>query len=108
MIEGTAIAAACGAMLMVQIILSRPLAAGFTGALPIGLLAALIAAGTQQLALLPWYSLPMFLLIPFAVSLPSPMGGPLIVRAAVPAAYALAAAAFPIGAAWYAARGAFF
>ena len=108
LIEGVAIAAACGAMLMVQIVLSRTLAAGFTGALPIGLLTALIAAGTQQLAFLPWYALPLLLLIPLAVSLPAPALGPLIARALIPAGYALAAAAIPIGAAWYAARGAFF
>jgi hypothetical protein len=104
LIAGTAIAAACVAMLIVQITLSRALAPGFTGALPVGLLVALIAAGTQQLALLPWYALPLLLLVPFAVSLPAPSKRPLISRAAVLAAYALAAAAIPIGAAWYAAR----
>jgi hypothetical protein len=105
---GLAIGVACGAMLIVQTMVSRPLAAGFTGALPVGLLAALIAAGTQQLALLPWYALPMLLLIPLAASLPVPAGGPLLVRAAALSGYALAAAAVPIAAAWYAARGAFF
>jgi hypothetical protein len=105
---GLAIGVACGAMLIVQVVSSRPLAAGFTGALPVGLLAALIAAGTQQLALLPWYALPLLLLVPVAVSLPVPAGAPLIARAAVLFGYALAAAAVPISAAWYAARGALF
>ncbi len=50
LIAGLAIAAACAAMVVVQIVMSRTLAAGFVGALPVGLLAALIAAGTQQLA----------------------------------------------------------
>ena len=108
LIAGVAIAAACGAMLVVQTTLSRPLAAGFTGALPVGVLTALLAAGTQQLALLPWYALPLLLLIPFAVSLPTPTRAPMIARAAVAAGYALAAAVIPIGAAWYAARGTFF
>ena len=108
LIEGTAIAAACGAMLIAQIVLSRAFAAGFAGALPIGMLAALIAAGTQQLALLPWYALPMLLLIPVAVSLPAPTRGSFIARAAVPAGYALAAAVIPVGAAWYAAHGTLF
>jgi len=108
LIGGLAIGVACAAVLIVQIVLSRTLAAGFTGAFPVGLLAALIAAGTQQLALLPWYALPLLLLIPAAVSLPVPAGRPLIARAAVLSAYALAAAAIPIGAAWYAAHGAFF
>ncbi len=108
LIGGLAIAVACGAMLIIQITMSRAIAAGFTGALPVGLLAALIAAGTQQLALLPWYALPLLLLIPVAVSLPVPTSGPLIARAAVLSGYALAAAAIPIAAAWHAARGAFF
>lgn len=105
---GLAVGVASGAMLIVQVVLSRPLAAGFTGALPVGLLAALIAAGTQQLAFLPWYALPLLLLVPVAVSLPVPTGAPLIARAAVLFGYALVAAAVPITAAWYAARGALF
>jgi len=108
LIEGTAIAAACGAMLVVQVMMSRSLAAGFAGALPIGVLTALIAAGTHQLALLPWYALPLMILIPLAVSLPAPSRGPLVARAAILTGYALAAAAIPIAAAWYAARGALF
>jgi len=108
LVDGAAIAAGCAAMLIVQIVLSRPPSAGFVGALPIGLLTALIAAGTQQLALLPWYALPLFLLIPFAVVLPAPTHGPTIGRVAAHAGYALAAAAVPIGVALYAARGKLF
>jgi hypothetical protein len=95
-------------MLIVQIVLSRTLAPGFTGALPIGLLVALIAAGTQQLALLPWYALPLLLLVPLAACVPTPRTAPLIARAAVLAACVLAAAAVPIAAAWYAARASVF
>lgn len=105
---GLAIGVACGAMLIVQVISSRSLTAGFTGAFPVGLLAALVAAGTQQLALLPWYALPLLLLVPVAVSLPVPTAAPLIARAAMLSGYALAGAAAPIAAAWYAARGGFF
>jgi len=108
LVAGLAIAAGCAAMLMVQAGLSRMLVPGFTGALPVGVLTALIAAGTQQLALLPWYALPLLLLIPLAVSLPGPTRGLLIARAAAPSAYALAAAAIPIGVALYAARGTLF
>jgi hypothetical protein len=104
LVAGVAIATACVAMLVVQIVLARSLAPGFTGALPIGLIVALIAAGTQQLALLPWYALPLLLLIPVAVSLPKPRPGSLFARAAVLCALALVAAAVPIAAAWYAAR----
>jgi hypothetical protein len=64
----------------------------------------LITAGTQQLALLPWYALPLLLIIPIVVSLPKPRPGPLFARVAMLCAVALAAAAVPIGAAWYAAR----
>lgn len=108
LIAGIAIAAACAAMLIVQVVMSRTLAAGFVGALPVGVLAALIAAGTQQLALLPWYALPLLLLVPLAAFLPTPSRGPLIARGALPVGYALAAALIPIGAAWYAAHGTLF
>jgi len=104
LVAGVAIAMACLAMLVVQIVLARSLAPGFTGALPIGLIVALITAGTQQLALLPWYALPLLLIIPVVVSLPKQRPGPLFARAAMLCAVALAAAAVPIGAAWYAAR----
>jgi len=104
LVAGVAIAMACAAMLLVQILLTRTLAPGFTGALPIGLIVALIASGTNQLALLPWYALPLMVLVPLAVSLPAPKPGPLFTRAALLAACAIAAAALPIGAAWYAAR----
>jgi hypothetical protein len=104
LVAAAAIASACAAMLLVQIALSRTLAPGFTGALPIGLLVALIAAGTQQLALLPWFALPLLLLVPLAASMPAPKKSQLVARAAVLAGYAVAAAAIPIAAAWYAAR----
>ena len=102
---GVAVAAAAGALLLVQVVLSRNLAAGFIGGLSIGALTALFAAGSLLLAELPWYALPLMLLVPAAVALPAAERGPRIVRAAVLAAYALVAAAFPILAAWYAARG---
>lgn len=107
LVAGVAIAAAAGALLLVQVVLSRKLAPGFTGALPIGLLVALLAAGTLLLAELPWYALPLLLLIPAAVMLPVPERSPMIVRAAALAGYALVAATLPILAAWYAARGSF-
>jgi hypothetical protein len=107
LIAGVAIAAGCGAMLIVQITQSRKLVPGFTGAMTIGLLCSLIAAGTYLLAELPWYALPSLLLIPIAASLPVPERRPLIARVAIVSGYALAAAIIPIGAAWYAARGTF-
>jgi len=106
LVAGVALAAASGAMLLVQVGGARTLAPGFTGALPIGLLGAFIPTGTLLLAELPWYALPLLLLVPAAVLLlPAPERGPLAGRAAVLVAYALVAAAPPIVAAWYAARG---
>jgi hypothetical protein len=102
---GVALAAASGAMLLVQVGGTRPLAPGFTGALTIGLLGAYIPAGTLLLAELPWYALPLLLVVPAAVLLPVPERASHIGRAALLAGYALAAAALPILAAWYAARG---
>jgi hypothetical protein len=107
LMAGVAIAAACAAMLILQAALSRALVPGFTGALPIGLVCALVAAGTLLLAELPWYALPLLLLIPVATSLPAPTRGQ-FARIAALSGYALVAAAIPIGAAWYAARGALF
>jgi hypothetical protein len=104
-VAGVAVATAAGALLLVQVVLSRKLAPGFTGALSMGLLVALFAAGTLLLAELPWYALPLLLLIPAAGTLPAPERAPMIVRAAALTGYALIAAAFPVLAAWYAARG---
>lgn len=103
--SGISIAAAGSALLLVRVVVSRPMAAGFTGALTIGLSTALFASGTLMLAELAWYVLPLLLLIPAAASLPAPNRGLRILRAAVLGAYVLIAAAFPILAAWYAARG---
>ena len=105
LLAGVAIAAASGALLLMQVILARELAAGFTGALPIGLLAALFAVATLLLAQLPWYALPLLLLVPLAAALPVPQRAPMMARAAMASGYALAAALLPILAAWYAARG---
>ncbi len=105
LVAGVSIAAAAGAMLLVQVVLSRAIASGMTGALPLGLLAALFASGALLIAELPWYALPLLLLIPAAVTLPLPERAPIIVRAAIAAGYALIAAAIPIFAAWYAAHG---
>ena len=105
LLAGISMAAAAFALLLVQVVASRSIVPGFLGALPIGLLAALFAAGTTLLAELEWYVLPLLVLIPLAADLPAPGRAPPIVRATVLAAYAVVAAAIPILAAWYAARG---
>ncbi len=106
LLVGVAIAASAGALLLVQVVLSRNIAPGFIGTLTIGLLTALFAAGSLMLAELPWYALPALLLVPLAARIP--VGDrPPIVRAALLSLYALIAAALPIAAAWFAARGSF-
>jgi hypothetical protein len=107
LLAGIAVAAAAGALLLVQVVFSRNIAARFTGALSIAILTSLFAAGSLMLAQLPWYALPLLLLVPLAAMLPASERLPLIVRAALLAFYALVAAIFPIAAAWYAARGSF-
>jgi hypothetical protein len=105
LLAGVSIAAGAGALLLTQLLLSRKLAVGFLGTLTFGLLTALFALGSVLLAQLHWFVLPLLLLVPLAVTLRAPEKAPLIVRAAVLAAYALIAAAVPILAAWFAPRG---
>ncbi len=107
LLAGIALAAASGALLLVQVLFSRNLPAGFTGGLPIALYAALFSVGTLMLAELPWYGLLLLLLVPAAAMLPLGARLPIIARAALLAFCALVAAAFPITAAWYNARGSF-
>lgn len=108
LLAGVSIAAAAGAMLLVQVLFARDLAAGSTGALTIGVATALFAVGSLLLAQLPWYALPLLLLVPLSAGLRAPQRAPRIGRATVLAGYALIAAAVPILAAWYAARGSLF
>jgi hypothetical protein len=105
LLAGVAVAAAAGAMLLVQVGFARSIAAGFTGALPVGLGTALFATGTVMLADLRWYVVPLLLLVPAAAALPVPQSAPRIARAALLAFYAAVAAAVPVLAAWLAARG---
>ena len=103
LVGGASIAAASGAMLLLQALARRDVPAGYTGALPIGMLTASFAAATLLLAQLPWYALPLLAVVPLALRLPLPAHP--FARAAAAGVLALVAAAFPILAAWYAARG---
>ena len=106
LLNGIALAAALGALLVVQFAAGRNVPVGFTGTLPIGLLAALFAAATYVLAALPWYALPLLFLIPFAALLPFGKRLPFRARAVLLCILCVAAAAPAIFAAWHAARGA--
>jgi hypothetical protein len=103
LLSGIAVAAGSGALLLVQVLGRRPLPAGYTGALGIGLGCALFGVGAMTLAQLPWYALPPMLLIPIGVARLDPAQLRPMARAAAMVGIALALALLPIAAAWYAA-----
>ncbi len=105
LLAGVSIAAGAGALLLTQVLSRAKLVPGYLGTLTCGLLTALFAVGSVLLAELPWYALPLLLLVPLAVTLRVPERAPFIVRAAVLAGYALIAAALPVLVAWFAPRG---
>jgi len=100
--SGIAIAAASGAMLLVQVVARRAIAPGLAGTLWLGLSSALVASATLMTAELPWYALPAMLLVPAVVALVAKARLPLFGRALICAAAALVAAAVPVGASWVA------
>jgi hypothetical protein len=99
---GVALAAGSAALLIVQAVRGRAIAAGYTGALTLGIGTALFAAASLVLAQLPWYALPLLLLVPAVAWLPIGRGLPPLRRAAVLTLAKLAAAAAPVTAAWLA------
>jgi hypothetical protein len=105
LLNGVALAAASGALLLAEMITGRTLKAGFTATLPIGLLAALFAGATFVLAALPWYALPLLALVPLLVRVPMGPRWPVWIRALLAGVLSVAAGGSIIAAAWYAARG---
>lgn len=101
--NGIAIAAGGGAMLLLQFALNRSVAPGAVGMLTTGLAAALFAAATFMLAQLPWYAMPLLLLVPLAVGLTLASPRPPRLRMVISTLVALAAAIAPVLAAWLAA-----
>ena len=106
LLAGMAVAAGAGALLLIAVVTSRPVATGFLGTLTVGTMIALFAEGASLLAQMPWYATLSLLLVPLAVRLPVGEDWGTFKRAFVLALYALAAASVPIAAAWYAARAA--
>lgn len=98
---GIAVAAGCGALLIVQALSGRAIAAGYAGALTLGVGTSLFAAASLMLAQLPWYALPLFLLVPAVASLPFGEGLPPLRRALVLTLAELAAAAALVAAVWF-------
>ena len=69
---GIAIAMAGAAYLLLQFVSNQSLPSGRTLTLPLSVLCGLIAPAALILAKLPWYCLPLFLLIPLAAQIPLP------------------------------------
>jgi hypothetical protein len=103
---GLALGAACGAFLLLVMILGKRVVAGATFTLTASVAAALIAAGALILAKLPWTSLVALALIPLAVRLPLPEKLPAWLQAIVASLYALAPAAGACALAWQSSRAA--
>lgn len=106
--SGLALASGAAAVLLVQALRAAPLPGGFVGALTLGVAAALFGGASTMLAQLPGYALPLFWLVPLAVSLPiaTDAGGASStrLRAAVLGLVAVVAGGAPVAAAWFAAR----
>jgi len=105
LMAGVAIGAGAGALLLVQVLGRRHLPAGYTGSLAIALPCALFAQGSVLLAEMPWYVLPLLLVVPAGTALVDPKRFRPMGRASVLVGVTLVLALVPIAAAWYAARG---
>jgi hypothetical protein len=104
-IYGMALGAACGAFLLLVMILGKRVAAGAALTLTASVIAALLAAAAMLLALLPWYSVAALALVPVLVRLPVAEKAPPWLQAIVASLYALAAAGAACALAWLASRG---
>jgi len=103
---GVAIAAASGALQLVQLGARRPLVLGATAAATIGIAAALFAAASTMLAQLPWYALPAMLAPAVLATLPGRPGVAPARAVVLRTLLGCAGAAAPVAAAWFAAAGA--
>ncbi len=99
---GIALASSSGGLLLVQTGAGRAIAAGFTGAMSVGLAAALFASASMMIAKLPWYALVLMPLVPAAVLAVRGRGRALWARLALMSVASVGAAAVPVLAAWYA------
>lgn len=104
LVNGVALAAGGGALMLLQFALGRANAPGWTGTLSAGLGAALFASAVFVLAELRWFVLALLLLVPVAASLPLGAGRGPRQRLVLAQLAALAAGALPVAAAWFAAR----
>jgi hypothetical protein len=102
---GLALGAACGAFLLIVMILGPRVAAGVAFTLTFSALGALIAAGAVLLAQLPWSALGALVLVPLAVRLPLPQKSAAWAQAIVASLYAFVPVALACALTWYAGRG---
>lgn len=102
---GMALGAACGAFLLLVMILGKRVVAGVTFTLTVSVAAALVGAGALLLAQLPWTSLAALAFVPVLVRLPLPERSPAWVQAIVASIYASVAAVAACALAWLASRG---
>lgn len=105
LLQGLALAAASGGLLLAQMLTNRGASAGMVAALPIAMLAALFSGAILVLASAPWYALPLLALVPIAAAVPLPAGWPTWLRGFAAGACAVVAGIPTILAAWIAARG---
>ena len=101
---GLGLGAACGAFLLLVMILGRRVAAGTVLTLTASVLGALLGAGALLLAQLPWTSLAALASIPVLVRLPLGASSPAWVQAIVASIYGLAGAGAACLFAWLASR----
>ena len=104
MMNGIALAASGGALLLLQLVLGRGLAAGWTGTLTVGAAAALFAAATFVLAELRWFALVTLLLVPAVAGLPLYAGRAPRLRVVLLGLTCVLVASATILAAWLATR----
>ncbi len=93
---GLALAMAGVAYLLMQFASNRLLPCGRTFTLPLTVLCGLIAPAAMILAKLPWYCLPLFLLIPLAAQTPLPNNGSLRLQTTVLLIPVLISSALPV------------
>lgn len=104
MMNGVALAAAGGALLLWQFIGARATPAGWTLTLTAGTASALWAAATFVLAELPWFALPLLLAVPLVAGLPLFADRPARTRIALRGIATVAAGVPAMAAAWFATR----
>ena len=101
---GVGMAAAAGALLLLQFAFNQSRAPGYAGLLPIGFGLALFAAATTMLAQLPGYALPLLWAVPLVASWRVAAGAAWRARLALAATVAAAGVLPFVLAAWFAAR----